>query len=349
LYTYNAFMITPIWLAGVAVVSIIRGRGTWRGRVGRWAWFAVAAAFVLVPMARYVAEDPNSYVFRAATRLSSLEAPLPDEPLRTLAENLGRALGMFNVRGDAVPPNNVPGYRELGFLSATGMVLGAGYAVWRWRRGANAAVLWTLAVMLLPSALALAFPHEVPSAGRAIGALPPAMLLAALPLAAAYEGAREAWGSGGKERAASRLAAVGLCAALVAGVTIEGVAVYPLYFGRYVWNLPERNHSISLDMARTIDAFDANGEAYILAWPYWYDGNAVRAELRIATDWNSELPRLERGEPPLSGPPGKVLVILHPSDADGMALLREAFPHGLVLEHYGAGRGVSFIAFYGER
>jgi 4-amino-4-deoxy-L-arabinose transferase-like glycosyltransferase len=347
-YTYNAAMVLPLLVAAIALLS---GLGMWRQRqapIGHWILLVAVALYALIPLGRYVFDEPQRYLYRVATRMTALEAPLSSELGRVLAGNAWRAFTMFNVRGDAVFINNVPFYRQMGFVSAICLALGAAYGLWRGRRGPGMLLLGALGVMLLPSILSLAFPHEVPNAGRAIGALPPAMLLAALPPALIQE-RLTAWLCDGESRGRRRAATLALLA-LMAGFAAEAAAVYPLYFCDYVRHLPGGNYSISLEMARAIDAFAGSGEAYIRAWPHWYDGNAVRAQLRLTDpSWRNELSGFRPDQPPLAGPPGRFMVILHPEDAEGLAQLQQAFPCGLLLEHWDHSQQVAFYTFYGER
>ena len=49
----------------------------------------------------------------------------------------------------------------------------------------------------------------------------------------------------------------------VAALGIEAWSVYPFYFQDYVRHLADLNYSISLQMARAIDAFADDGQSYI--------------------------------------------------------------------------------------
>jgi len=137
---------------------------------------------------------------------------------------------------------------------------------------------------------------------------------------------------------------------LVLALGTEIQAVYPFYFRDYVARLPSRNYAISLELARAIDDFADDGVAYIKTWPYWYDGNAVRAQLqRTDQSWHNELLELRPGQPPLVGVRGKIMVIVHPQDTEALRLLREAFPKGIELTHPDYDGKTAFITFYGER
>lgn len=362
-YTYNAAMVVPL-----LVVLLLLGEAAFGGRRRLaahgpgLALLTLAAAWVLIPLARYAYDEPFQYTYRVATRLTNLEQPLPADIVGTLARNTGRALAMFTFEGDAVFATNVAFVRQLGYVPAVGFVLGIGCCLWRWRDG-GWRLLSGLGVMLLPSILALAFPQEVPSAVRSIGALPAAMVVAALGLAQARRTLAGALvPAATTEPTSGTLAAgptrpvawrVGGALAMVGAIVVLGAetrATYDVYFRDYVWQQPDHNYSISLEMATAIEAFGEAGTAYILAAPHWYDGNAVRAQLgRAPEEWDLELTALVAGQPPLDGARGKVMVIVHPQDAAALEMLSAAYERYIVLEHPKFDGTPAFLAFYGER
>jgi len=373
LYTYNAFLIVPLVVGAMMLVLwLIRGKAFWRDWDG-YAVMALTAIYVCIPLARYAWDNPQQYLYRVATRVTSSETAFSAPPLELFRQTMTRSLLMFNHRGDAVFINNVPFVRELGFGAAILFVVGLVYALLRLRRGYNAWLVMGLLGMLLPTALSLAFPGEVPNAGRALGALPFALILAAAGLTLVRRRVlamistpdvgemaltltvddqtkaewRLPWG---------RLQRIGWSVLLLAALVAESYAVYPLYFEDYVRHLPESNYSITLEMARAIDDFADDGTSYIKVAPYWYDGNAVRAQLRVEDQsWNHEVIRLEPGVPPLGGEAGKFMVIVHPDDQATVQTLREAYPQGVLLRHYRTvtepqpTRVPAFYTFYGER
>jgi len=141
-----------------------------------------------------------------------------------------------------------------------------------------------------------------------------------------------------------------LVALLALMLSAEAWATYPIYFQDYVLHLPSKNCSISREMARAIDDFADDGEAYIKAMPHWHDGKAVRAQLRRADQsWDNELWDLEPGKPPLDGKSGKFMVILHPQDEAALRTLQQAFSTGIALNHLNNDGDVAFITVYGER
>lgn len=344
MYTYNAFMIVPLAAALLYAGEIAVGRGgRLRANAQNVALFAMMAVLVFIPLGRYAYDAPGSYGFRAATRITGAEVALPANLLAAFVGNVTRALLMFNVRGDSVFIANVPYMRQLGFVAAALFLPGVAWLIWRWRRGYNLQVLVMLGVMLLPTALSLAFPNEVPSAIRGVGALPAAVLISALALALL----RRALVAGLAGRRGGA-AAVGVLLAAV--LTYEAVATYPLYFRDYVAQLPDGNYSITLAMAKAINGFGNPDQAYIVVWPHWYDGNAVQAQMgRSRPDWQNDLYELRADAPPLQGPPGTFMVIVHPQDVAALSTLREAFPRGVALSQYKHDGSTAFITYYGER
>lgn len=362
MHSYNAFMVVPPLLVLLALLEVILGRGRrlWRMRWGL-AYLLLAALAVFIPLARFMYDYPGEYLFRVSTRLTSAEVPLPGNPLQVFAHNVIATMLMFNVAGDQVSVNNIAGFRQLGFIAAALLPLGAAHLVLKPKRGHNLELLVSLLVMLLPTALSLAFPNEVPNAGRAIGALPLSILVSALGLDLIRRGIlpSEQLAAAGTLRAASggavasayrlknrQIGAWALVAILLASETISA---YPLYFDAYRLNLPDQNYSISLEIARVMDDFAGNGEVFIKTQGNWYDGNAVRAQLRKLKGWNNEFWELDPNQPPVSGPAGKVLVIFHPADTASIQALRTAFTESVTVTHFYYDGREAFIAFYGER
>ena len=351
MYTYNAYAAVGVAGALLLLGEALAGRGgrLWANRQGL-ALAAVTALVVLVPLGRYAYEAPQQYVYRAATRVSGLERPLPADLFSVALGNAGRALGMFNVAGDAVFATNVPNLRALGFLTAVLFVLGGARLAWHWKVGYNLAVLGALGAMLLPTALALAFPQEVPNTYRAIGALPPAMLLAAVGLEGLWRAARRALrAEGGDGEGDAKTYVLGglLALALVGGLAREARTAGVTYLRDYRLAQPRHNYSLSREMARVIDAFA--GEAFAVSRPHFYDGNAVRMHL-ARTDpaaWH-DLAAPSPDEPPLDGSLERVLVIVHPDDLATREALRAAYPRGVCVEHRDDDGLVAFLACYGE-
>lgn len=380
LHTYNAWMVMPFAVVGsIVAYEILVRREAWTLGRARSILYNIAimvftATLVFIPLARYAHDYPEVYGQRVASRLAGSEAPLPENVPMVFLDNLKRSALMFNVEGDHVARYNVPFMPQLGVVSGALFLAGVAWALARWRRGINLVILLLLLATILPPALAIAFPGEVPNAGRGSGAIAPAYVLVALPLALlrrrlakTIQSARslrlvstivsEAEGPHTGRRFEIRLTpAILLIPLMVAGFALmvveEAKATVNAYFIDYPEQMNLRNFDLSGAIAREIDRLWPNGPVYTVIYPYWYDGNAVRAQLRVAPhDWQNELwpDNLSPDRPPLAGLQGKAAFIVHPSDRRSIQVLQQVFPKGVMIALPDNSGGIAFYTFIGER
>jgi 4-amino-4-deoxy-L-arabinose transferase-like glycosyltransferase len=368
LYTYNSFLFAVPAFVVVMLVYWIARRGPGLLAVARSIGITALGAFLVwVPLARYAYEHPEVYLQRVQSRLTGAEKPLPADVLGTLVNNIARTLGMFNFRGDEVFTVNVPFMREMGLITAVLFVLGLGYALVHWRRGFNAITLGWFFTMLLPSALSIAFPNEVPSSDRAGGGVAMAMLIAAIPLPllgrqlfqalpmvrggpwalplGSFRG-RRARIKGALELGTRWL----LAAAALVLFVFEARAAFQTVFTAYVAKQPGANYSVSRELARILDDFVGNGPEYIEYWPHWFDGHALEVQLtRTTSDEIYFVDNLAREAPTLADAGERALFLLHPEDQQALATLYRAFPRGSAIRYFDGLGNVRIIAFYAER
>ena len=154
---------------------------------------AFVALMVFLPLLHYWTESPGDYMRRADTRLfgdmpttGEERAAFLLESVPVLLSNVRKTALMFHYYGDNTWVSGLP--QEPAMDPATAAFMLLGIAAWlalvlRSRDPVHVFVLVYLFAMLLPTALALSFPIEVPSFIRASGAIPPSYLIAALPVA----------------------------------------------------------------------------------------------------------------------------------------------------------------------
>lgn len=408
MYTYNAWLVVPP--AAIAIILVYQlvqpatEDGGWTPPGIRLPSFVLrawhirsvlpgilialfTALLVFVPLGRYAHDYPEQYGQRIASRLTGVEAQLPTNIPLVFLENLKKSALMFNVRGDGVARYNIAFEPHLGPVSAALMLAGLAYALARWRRGHNLALILMLLATILPPALAIAFPNEVPNAGRGSGALAPAFLLVALPLPSLRRRLTAAMQARKSLRLTLRAEASPLDPGLVATgqapppvqaacqgwqLSLNPIALtgpllalgYALliltetqttayaYFVRYPDQMNLHNYDMSGAIARTIDELWPNGPVYTVITPYWYDGNAVRAQLQIApSTWQNEIWPDDFGpdKPPLANLHGKAAFIVHPSDQRSIQILQQFFPKGVLVAHPDNSGGIAFYTFIGER
>jgi hypothetical protein len=260
-----------------------------------------------------------------------------------LASNVVAALGMFTVEGDRSWFAAVPGAPVLD--AVTGLLLVLGVVAWLGRLAArrdpvDAFVLAAGLLMLLPSALALAFPVENPHTTRTSGAIPAVFLLAAWPLALIR-----------------RRASVVLGRVLASGVTVLLLAAaasgnYRRYFVEYdrVYRAGALNPGVVARAVRDVVGPGAPLDGvWLQGWPYWHDYRAVGIEAGDLAFRNAfiDLTSLEKW---LDGPPDvlarrPLVFIVHPRDADALARLEQSFPGGRAQHHPGSTQRRSFVLF----
>lgn len=308
LYTYQAVRMLPVIVLIAVFLAIIWGVQRWRER-GRYLVnlsVLVSISFVVfLPLFHYSLEQPDQFWRRTAGRLLGddlIEERLPDgrnitriatieerlgafqENLPVLINNVRNALLMFHWKGDVAWINAAPNYPAMDVFSGALLMIGLGaWGAWAIRQRDVAYVLFPIAafVMLLPSALSIAFPVENPSHTRTSGALPYIYAIAALPLALIVDMAWQTF-----KRLGVRVAVAG---------SVLGLAVLggygqnsTLYFGEFA-----RSYSISSlpysDAGRVLRGFAMSdggwGNAYMIAYPYWWDHRAVGLSAGIEGVW----------------------------------------------------------------
>lgn len=195
-YTYLAVRFTPLLLLLFAAYLIATGRRERLWDDGRALWFLVGGALVIAPLATVFIADPSLFFGRAG-QVSILSPEVSGgNPIGTLLDNSGRALGMYLYRGDAIlrhnallnydavlKSDNPMGRPVFDWLMAGPFLAGLIRCLWRWRRPAAAFLLLWQLVMLGPTILAEDAPHFL----RAIGVLPGAVFFPAIGLALLWD------------------------------------------------------------------------------------------------------------------------------------------------------------------
>ncbi|OGO68461.1 MAG: hypothetical protein A2Z37_08310 [Chloroflexi bacterium RBG_19FT_COMBO_62_14] len=325
IYGYTSARLTPLVIvAGVALFALHRQAQGVRWRSLVWlVVIGVIAAVVAVPMLRAALDMPEAFLFRTVTRVGSAERPLPGPALVILASNMWNALRMFNWDNGGVWILSIPGRPALDWI--TGALFGLGLAILvvryvRRREWLDLFLLISIPLLLLPSALSLAFPDENPHPSRAGGAIVPVFIIAAIGLAAIPDWARSIW----KGRR-SLILGVGTSAILLILATLLN---YRLYFVDFKNELDHGTLNTN-DIGHVIKGFAESvgtyQTAHVIPYPYWVDTrlvgvNAGRPEMDYAIrpeDLGSLTEEMQAQ-----------LFILKPEDSENVERLRELFPSG---------------------
>jgi hypothetical protein len=291
---------------GLAFVWGYRTRHNRLQVLGNLGALVLVAFMAFLPLYHYSVEAPDQFWRRTAGRILGddiIQEKMPDGSIRPriatfqerldafnqnvpiLLNNVRNAVLMFNWKGDVAWINGVPNYPVLDRYSGALFVLGVvawGIYIVRRRDTALALVPLILLIMLLPSALSIAFPIENPSLTRTSGALPATFLLVALPLALIVERIFAL------ERGNWRVGA----GFLVCLVPIVGS--FSLNYSLYMTKFAESYSGSSLpysEAGRILQGFAISdgsyGNAFLIGYPDWYDHRAVGFAAGIEGRWTN--------------------------------------------------------------
>ncbi len=341
LFGYNAFRIAPVLAVALLGLWLVIGKVN-RRELPRFfvnGLLVVLLAFIVfVPLFRYSVDHPGDFWYRVLTRLAGAEQPVSENVVTVLGGNLVNAALMFNWTGDQAWPNSIPGDPALDYVTGGLFLFGVVYALYRlvrFREHAYALLLVGLVVMLLPTALAIAFPIENPSNARAGGAIPFVFIVAALPMAWILRSVKANW---------SPLAAAALAVLLVA---VMARVNYVRYFRDF--NNSYLDHSWNSDdvarvirgFANTVGDFD---HAYILLYPHWIDTRNVAINMgRIG--WDQTLANADAAVSLKSDGMNK-LFVLNSQDQNNLARLQDIFPNGQLRTFHSETPGHDFVVWY---
>jgi hypothetical protein len=305
LYAYQAVRMLPVVII-VGVILAIIGAKSWRARTDyliNLSALVLIAFVIFVPLFGFSLESPNDFWRRTAGRLLGddviettdangniiqVQVPLEERiaafqsNLPVLMDNIRNALLMFNWKGDVGWISNVPNNPEMDSLTGALFVIGlAAWLVRMFRR--RDPVDWlmpaTLFIMLLPSALSIAYTVENPSATRTSGTIPPAYLFAALPLAVLA--------SSGKKLLPKKLARLILVIVPTLVIwfsyTTNSFNFFEYYNSSYlISSLPYS------EVGRVLRGFAESdgsyGNAFMVGYAYWWDHRALGIDAG-RTDW----------------------------------------------------------------
>lgn len=377
LYFYQAARMLPVVvIAGYALAVLFRPR-SWAMRWA-YAWnfvvLVVISAAVFVPLARYWYDFPGSFwertggrffgeetvpildaqgnpltdpqgqvMLRAATTEDRLEALRENLPV--FFDNLRRTLYMFNIRGDNAWITGDPdGTPQLDAFAGALFIFGVGLLIVRaFRRRDPVDLLLPLAIfiLVLPSALSIAFTIEVPSSSRASGSLPLVYLSAGLALAVILQALWQSLGRSLSGFGARRV----LVGAAVFGIGLGGLANYNAYFVDAAYNYRESTfpYKQAGEILRGFaESTGAPGNAFMVSWDYWWDWRALGID--AGDPWwpngivrDNLIPRIKSFMSFTFGsrwelrPDRQLMFFLHPLDVDSLKALQETFPGGTVI------------------
>lgn len=345
LISYQAMRMIPASLVAGIFITLLIGRYAWRKRASYLLNLAVLAGIaftVFTPIMRYWTEYPQDYMRRTSTRMFGDMPVTEEERTEFLLDSGARFLKnwhdqflMYHYNGEQTFITSAPDKPAMDPVSAAFMTVGVAAWIVLMMKTRDPFVWYVPAFLLfalLPSALALSFPIEVPSFSRASAAITPSYLIAALPLALLCRQLFRCL-----PRLLGWLAGIGF-GALVILASNEFNADY--YFGYFTDNFNASSHpyvEAGAVVRGFVDSDGAFGNAFVVAIPHWLDHRAVGIEAGVMYFDNGafikDIPALIRrnAHGPTQWPldPQRDLLFLYASrDYETPVLLEKLFPGG---------------------
>ncbi|HNW95160.1 MAG TPA: glycosyltransferase family 39 protein [Anaerolineaceae bacterium] len=326
LLTNKIFLIFPVVALVVGLIWLVTNHreGSTKAFFSAAAQALLLGAVVSVPLLRAISLEPQAYFAPILSRVSDYETALSGSPVRIFLTNLWNALGIVNWSNRSSWVDGLTLRPGMDLLSAAFFGVGVCAAAFTLRKTKDWRVLALLALyplLLLPSAMSLAFPLENPSLSRALTALVPACILSSIGLRI-FLGALFAHSPAGKGSYKLVLSALLLLFAI--GLNDRAAfSEYPTTFRQNAWNNTEMANVIRQTELDT--GYPQN--VWVIGYPYWVDARAVALEaqrpdqvLGITAD------QLEQTANVL----GPKMFLIHPLDSATVEKLQQLYPTGTI-------------------
>jgi len=337
---YTPFRIMPFIVVAIVVIYLlhVRDKQTVKQTLIWLVLLALTSWIFFIPLARVGLEMPDAFGFRALSRLSSVERPLPGPAWQIFLSNLWVAAREMNWYDGNIWVHSIPGRPALDVVSGALYLLGSLILVVRYirsRHWADIVLLLSVPMLQMPSILSLAFPDENPSLNRTGGAIVPVFLIVAIALDSLLNG------MGSRDESAERpaanadsnpqiragrpvLAALVTVGLLYFSFTQNYDLVFNQYNHQYLWGAWNSSEMGSV-MREFIESGAPADNAWIVPFPFWVD-------TRLAPMW-AGVPGRDMAIAPenlasTAATPGAKLFMFALNDTATMNTLEELYPQG---------------------
>lgn len=304
---------------------------------------ALVSLFVVSPLIRYALEPGSLINYRVATRLLTEESAYPGNPLFVFITNMAEALAMPFYDAGGVWLIGLLHRPALDYLSGALLMAGVLLLIRRYRTSRDwrdLLLLVSIPILMLPSALSIAFPIENPALNRAGGATVPIFVIAALALDALAHGLKDRVKAQMKPQIAPRVAwgtAIILLMAIAATNYQVTFNQYAQNYARFSWNSSELGA-----LAADFRAENEADNAWVVAYPHWVDTRLVAIHAGLPGEdiglWPDQLAGTLSYE-------GEKLFMLNLQDEAGLDTLSALYPHGELDDYESKVEGKDFFIY----
>lgn len=343
LHSYTPYRIFPlVVLAAFGLYLLHRqSRGKRQETLFHFAILVIAALVLFLPLMRYALDNPEMFSFRAFSRLTDWERPLPGPALTIFLKNLLNAMIMFGWNNGNVWASSIPYRPALDVITAAFFYLGMALLLIRYvlrRHWLDLFLVLSVPLLMLPSILSLAFPEENPNLSRTAGALVPAFVIIGLSIDAFWSGIAQKL-----NRLAGKRLAWGIVTFLFLLACLQN---YQLVFTQYRLNFLLSSWNTT-EMGKVVRAFtDSIGSpenTWLVAYPHWADSRLVAI--------NSGYPGMDYGILPenlaqTQANPGAKLFLIYITDEATVNTLEELYPNGWLQTYDSVREGKDFLVYF---
>jgi hypothetical protein len=339
LHGYSPYRFVPfVVLAAFGLYLIHRqSKGARKLAVGWLALTSFTSLIVFLPLLRYWLSNPSMFSFRAMTRMTGIEQPLPGPAWDIFIKNSWDALMMFFWDNGEIWVHSIMDRPALDLISATLFFIGVVLLIIRYlskRHWLDIFWLVSIPLLMMPSILSLAFPAENPSLNRTGAAIVPVFLIVGLSLDGLVTGLKNCL-----KAPLGRSLALGTATILLVLSINQNYGLvfqqYKMQFDRSSWNTSELGAVIRQFADTTGDA----GNAWVIPYPHWVDTRLVGINAGVGLHdyalWADQLEFSLENE-------GPKLFIFKPDDIEALARLQELYPSGVMQTYESELEGKNF-------
>jgi hypothetical protein len=341
LYSYAAFRIVPLVIFLIfffAIVFVKDNHTKWHLLYG-FLITTIVAMVVALPIIRYALEKPEIYGYWMLTRLTGLERSIEGSSFLIFLQNLWGALTITSWNGGGTWTFSIPNRPSLDIISGMFYHLGIVFLFFQiFIKKSKSAILLlaTIPLLLLPSALSLAFPIENPSLSRASMAMVPIFVIAGITLEFVWTIFENQ-----KNKIAKNISLVFLAGLL----GLSFIQNYSLVFNKYANNYQASSRN-TYEIGQVVKSFanlaGTTETNFAIVYPHWADTRLIMINAGFPGQDNA-LP-LDQIDTTLDDPRLK-LFLLHPDHTEGIEKLSLLYPNGF-WETYHSNVEKDFILFY---
>jgi 4-amino-4-deoxy-L-arabinose transferase-like glycosyltransferase len=343
LHGYTPIRILPFAILVAVALFWLHTRSGPRRSQAVWGLIivGVVALVCFLPLLRFAQENPSLFNYRAFSRVTNLDQPLPGPAWLIFLENLWRALTMFAWDNGEIWVISLPHRPALDLVSSALFHLGVVLLVLRWqkkRQWLDLFLLVSIPILMLPSILSLAFPAENPALNRASGAIVPVFLIVGL----AADSLINSLGNLGNATTRRWWISAAWGGLLLVSAGINYDLVFNQYYQLYAqssWNTSEMGKVVE-NFASTIGSPETT---WVMAYPHWVDTRLVG--IQAGQDVRDMAMSIDRLETTRQDPRPKLFVV-NPLDVDGLDALQHIYAQGWVQEYQSAYENKNFLLYF---